>query len=271
MISTTIRRRAQEIVARYAPSIQIGRFYSRLRNLVQYGDWTFPHAFYIEIGEECNRSCGYCPNAKEHKNGLMSDDIFTTAITRLAELRWAGSVGFHFINEPLLNPKLDEYITRLMSACPESSAIIVTNGDKLTLERADKLFSLGVQFISVSRHAPFSDEWDARIDTVLVRYPGNSNLTQVGKTIAVHTNGQLKHKGLDWQGYCIAPTLACIIRVNGDISMCCCDYEHRAVFGNIKHESIREIWSNSQYRETRSLLRQGIQAHEICVGCSGVI
>ena len=39
-----------------------------------------------------------------------------------------------------------------------------------------------------------------------------------------------------------------IVRYNGDVSICCLDYENKEVMGNLSKNTINEIWNNKKYR-----------------------
>jgi radical SAM protein with 4Fe4S-binding SPASM domain len=266
----SLRNFASSVSNRYLPNVKIGRVYSRICNLIKYQDWYFPQAFYIEIGQKCNRTCWYCPNVNGSKDGEMTRETFAIIIKRLIELKWSGVVGFHNLNEPLLDPRLEEYVS-FLGRLPNCISIVVTNGDYLTLEKAKNLISLGVQRISISRHGPFTDEWDARISKIQKLFPNKVEITQVGKTVPILTHNQSEHKGLSWQGKCLQPTLACSIKLNGDVSLCCCDFDNKVLFGNVKDKSLLEILKTKNYRRIRRLLRNGVRATSICQTCSGVI
>lgn len=269
-----LRNSLSYLLVKFAPPVvtkHLGRSYSRLTNLARYHDWHFPHQFYIEITEHCNRRCWYCPNSTHTRHREMTSETFTASLRRLAEINWAGPVGFHMTNEPLLDKRLPGFIDQTVAALPRCLPTIVTNGDPLDVSGAEKLIQLGVTRIIVSRHPPFSSKWDERIRTIQSRWPQIVQLTQVGTTIAVHTNGLFGFEGLPWQGRCIAPTLACVITITGEVTLCCCDYFRHISLGNIREKPIREIWSHPGFARIRHRLRRGEQATEICKGCSGVI
>lgn len=46
------------------------------------------------------------------------------------------------------------------------------------------------------------------------------------------------------------------ILVNGDVCLCCFDYEGKEILGNAKAQSIQEIWSGEQFQTRRERLRR---------------
>lgn len=257
----------------FAIARKLGRVYLQTQNLLKYGDRWFPLAIHIETSEYCNRSCWYCSRTeRESRRGRITDSMFNLALRRLAEIKWTGPVGYHFENEPLLNPKLVEQLKLTKITLPKCLPTLVTNGDFLTMEKAAELISAGVARLIISRHPPFADDWDSRIAEIKKTWPGVVSMTQVGKTIPVHTNGQLTHTGIEWQGYCVAPSLSMSIRMNGDVSLCGCDIDRKAVFGNIEHATLFQIWNRPAFKDMRHRLRAGERnVHSICHGCSGMI
>lgn len=47
------------------------------------------------------------------------------------------------------------------------------------------------------------------------------------------------------------------IHWNGDVSVCCNDYERKLVLGNVKNQTIHQIWTGSKIRHYRKLHLQG--------------
>lgn len=56
---------------------------------------------------------------------------------------------------------------------------------------------------------------------------------------------------------------------NGDVVLCCADWDNRKVIGNVKDQSLRGIWRASSIEAVRELHRQGRHADEpLCRNCS---
>lgn len=61
------------------------------------------------------------------------------------------------------------------------------------------------------------------------------------------------------------------IGYNGDVLLCCMDWRRRVVLGNVRHQTMREIWHGERYREYRHLqARHRSQDLELCADCSYV-
>lgn len=59
------------------------------------------------------------------------------------------------------------------------------------------------------------------------------------------------------------------INVNGDVSLCCLDWNNKYIFGNVEKEMIRDIISKEPFRRAVNELINGIRNRDICKGCSG--
>ncbi|MFQ5890536.1 MAG: radical SAM/SPASM domain-containing protein [Gemmatimonadota bacterium] len=70
--------------------------------------------------------------------------------------------------------------------------------------------------------------------------------------------------------YCTIPFWRAWILWNGDMVLCCVDWERKHVFGNIHDSSIREIWNSEQYRQYRDRMRRNDFAGTLCENCKGI-
>jgi len=69
--------------------------------------------------------------------------------------------------------------------------------------------------------------------------------------------------------YCTIPYWRAWILWNGDMVLCCVDWERTAVFGNIHQNSIREIWNGEKYRNYRTRMKNRDLAGTLCEHCQG--
>ena len=62
-----------------------------------------------------------------------------------------------------------------------------------------------------------------------------------------------------------------IISANGDVLLCCRDWNHEAVVGNVKEEGLREIWIGERLRRYQEIIGQeNYDMIELCSSCSRV-
>lgn len=108
----------------------------------------------IEISSYCNRRCAFCPNStidRISEQKFMDDALFTSIISQLGQLQWAGTLSFHRYNEPLADrPYLLKRLTEAQSLAPTARLCLFTNGDYLTRGYLDAIHKAGCRAMIVS-------------------------------------------------------------------------------------------------------------------------
>ena len=128
----------------------------------------------LEISTYCNRTCSYCPNViadRRSQNVKMSDALYTSILTQLSSIEWAGGLRFHRYNEPLSDR---EYlISRLREArevLPKASLDLYSNGDYLDRDYLHELYVAGCRKMFVTFHTE--------------RYDGEQSVNDLEKRVA---------------------------------------------------------------------------------------
>jgi MoaA/NifB/PqqE/SkfB family radical SAM enzyme len=70
--------------------------------------------------------------------------------------------------------------------------------------------------------------------------------------------------------HCTIPFWRAWILWNGDVVLCCVDWERKHVFGNIHDSTIRAIWNGPAYRAYRDRMRANDFAGTLCEHCQGI-
>lgn len=85
-------------------------------------------------------------------------------------------------------------------------------------------------------------------------------------------NQDLVDEDEEWKyaTWCTIPFWRAWILWNGDMVLCCVDWERRHVFGNVREASIGEIWNSEGYRRYRDRMRNNDFAGTLCENCKGV-
>ena len=113
----------------------------------------------VESSIACNLKCVMCPwkqISKEAKNrGLMTQEVWEAIRPYLSEVR---TIDFTGGGEPLLQPKLAEWITEAKTAGCETG--ILTNGFLLKKETAQKLMVAGLDMLCVSMDGATADVYN---------------------------------------------------------------------------------------------------------------
>ena len=67
---------------------------------------------------------------------------------------------------------------------------------------------------------------------------------------------------------CISPFSTLEILHDGTVPLCGCDYKPAYNLGNVKNQSLKEIWNNTEFKKIRDLHKSGQRnLMPICVGC----
>jgi radical SAM protein with 4Fe4S-binding SPASM domain len=106
----------------------------------------------IEISNICNLQCSFCPEVVRAKK-LMELDLFEEIIKQVAPL--AEQVCFHLMGDPLVHPKLKEFIE--LCARHQAKIFFVTNGVLLREPQAKMLLNPAFQQVCFSLHSFFDN------------------------------------------------------------------------------------------------------------------
>lgn len=71
---------------------------------------------------------------------------------------------------------------------------------------------------------------------------------------------------------CHYPYLNFNILYNGDVIICCSDYNKKIILGNVNKSSVKEIWNSKKYQEIRELLyNRDYKKIAACATCDKII
>lgn len=107
----------------------------------------------IEISNICNLQCSFCPEVVREKK-LMSVDLFERIVQQVSPL--TELVCFHLMGEPLVHPRLSEFI----EICEkyDTKIFFVSNGVLLKPEKMSLLLRSPLQQVNFSLHS-FHDNY----------------------------------------------------------------------------------------------------------------
>lgn len=246
--------------------------YYKAMNYVRHQDVNFFRSVYIETSTYCNRTCSYCPNSEYGTpTDYMTEEVFKKSIQRLKNIQFDGSLIFHFFNEPLLDERLTGFIRYAKDNLPDCICRIFTNGDYLTLDKADELIAAGVRDVVITNHDQKPEMFLRRLKPVLDKY---RNFMEVQ---SLHDQPMWNQGGLvevdrpenKQRDSCTEPLMSCVIDYNGNVLLCGSDYFRANKFGNVMEEELKVIWNNATFSKLRRELREGITSLEMCAKCLG--
>lgn len=215
----------------------------------------------FELSNLCNYSYIHkkCPLNLSREVTILPRRIVFEVLDYLAKYDFAGQIAFHNYCEPLIDPRLFEFIGYARQRCRRSDIYIWTNGFYLNQTMADELVSAGVTNIRVSAYSQSEFErlskikleipftvWKARLDDRLNMYEASINDT--GKP-------------------CFAPLNEIIVAREGCISLCCLDWRRIYRFGNLYEQTFEQVLSSGQLQGVYARLSKGERFLDICKRC----
>jgi len=234
----------------------------------------------IELTSRCNKKCWMCGRRKVERDhpelALQYNDIDFALVEKIAkQLPPNIIVQLHNNGEALLYPRFGDAV-RLFSA---QTTNIVTNG-KLLLEKADEVIgNLDTMAISVIENDEEADEQYAIIKEFLnikknkkpftiLRLNGNverERYEKLGLTMAtriLHSPmGSFNYKGsptIPEIGICLDFLHHLAVNSKGEVSICVrFDPKRLGVIGNVKDQTLGEIWNGPKRMEWLECHKQG--------------
>lgn len=228
----------------------------------------------IETTTVCNRKCDYCPNSTIGRPaGNMDENLFYKIIDELSALQYSGRISPHFYGEPLMDKRIAGFIKYMRKKLPAAQIKLFTNGDLLTYHLFNELSDAGVDIFRIAQHSerPSKTITDTlnELDRVTIKNKIEYIKYYDNKDILMNRGGLIrtsKHR-LVKRTRCIYAS-GITIDYLGNCVLCCNDYLSRHVFGNLKNESIIDIWNKKEYKTVRSKIECGIWPYEICRVCT---
>jgi Radical SAM superfamily/Iron-sulfur cluster-binding domain len=263
-----------------------------------------PDIVQIESTNICNAKCVFCPRDEMHRRqGVMDLDLFKKVVDECAELGIT-HVRVHNYGEPFLDRQLVEKV-RYAKQKGIKEVGMISNGSLITEEIARGMIEAGLDAINISVDAAGKDVFErTRVNLDFDEVTGNIRTLarlrrEMGRThpklilsfvrqgntadeqafirewsaIAdkIHITdlhnwaGTLNHQS-DVRFPCYRLWLTFTVLWDGRVSLCCADFDGRNLLGDLRTNTIKEIWNSPAYRAVR---RQQLESGgpAICRSC----
>lgn len=249
----------------------------------------FPRLVRIETTNACNAKCAICPHqfmkrAIQH----MDDGLFQGIVDECAK-EGCKQIHLHNFGEPLIDKKLSDRV-RYAKRRGIAKVKIFCNGSLLLPDRARRLIEAGLDEIKISFDGATKEEFEEirqplKFDKVVrnieevVRLRNEMNGVMKINVACVSTSDKSSTMAMlesmvdgfsfgkvhNWGDHDYASVKAQIrkpcsrvwrtftILANGDVSLCCLDYDGQVILGHVDDDtSIRDIYHGAAYREIRA-------------------
>jgi radical SAM protein with 4Fe4S-binding SPASM domain len=253
----------------------------------------FPLSLDIEATNACNLRCIMCPRDKSSKEvGYMDFEMFKKIIDECSG-KGVRKIFLHKDGESLLHPMLPEFVRYAKDAKAAEILSVTTNGTLLNQELAERLLEAGLDEVSISIDAatpetskkikgrPMYETVERNlvnlfrmnktfpnISVRFIRMRENEKeelefyrkwepITQVmgshcwdwgGSVEDLSVNGM---KTLDLPCELLWRSMA--INWDGRVSICCVDWDCQGIIGDVREESLHEIWHGPALRKIREI------------------
>jgi radical SAM protein with 4Fe4S-binding SPASM domain len=111
----------------------------------------------------------------------------------------------------------------------------------------------------------FYKEWKEKVDSINIINMRNwaNDIQKEGTKESFHFNRKIKRKP------CALIWMKMVVDWNGDVVLCCDDWNHSTILGNLKKQSIEEIWKGEKLRKIREAHIKG-EFHKVslCSACN---
>ena len=260
----------------------------------------------IETINRCNGKCSFCPvnvNEPQREYAKMSEELFRKIISDLVRIDYKGELCMSSNNEPFLDGRIPAFIKYAKESLPKASLYLWSNG---TIVSPDTIIDIlpylsniyidnysddmhlienVKRIISKLEESEHSDDiWI--VDDITKLDSGNRNKSEKTAKVIVFNRdineilssrgGQAPNKKDDSQKArkiskvkCERPFECMVIRPTGKVSLCCCDALGKYEMGDVRENSLQDIWSNSQeyIRVRRHMQKTGRKGLLLCEEC----
>ncbi len=247
----------------------------------------FPMPSEIEISESgiCNRKCSFCPRSDPDYpdiNEFISKELHTKLCDELSEMNYKGLIIYSGFVEPLLDKNIYKLIEYAKLKNPEARIEIITNGDVLNQERLKKLYKSGLDRMQVSLYDGEEqyEQFKKLGETLklndfqyVLRKRYLPEEQDFGITMS-NRGGMLgnaehsvKPKKSALEEKCYYPSYKFFLDYNGDVLMCSHDWGKKNILGNLKNDTLKNIWLSSQADNARKKLNDAKRSFSPCNVC----
>jgi MoaA/NifB/PqqE/SkfB family radical SAM enzyme len=207
----------------------------------------------------CNRSCSFCPRGQGFADTKEKLTVHVSkAINKsLREINYSNIISFCGFGESLLHKHLEEHIKIILDGINPRQVLLISNGDRVTPERLRSVKEAGITDIRISLYdSDTSADFISMNKDIGLRIEFRHNYGDILNFEVNRNEINSKVKKDPLNRACYIPFEVAQIDFNGDMHLCCNDWSKQNIFGNVKTNSIKEMWSSKHINSIRNRLAQ---------------
>ena len=212
----------------------------------------------------------------------MSDELFRKIIDELSRMNYTKRISLYSNNEPFLDERIIDFHKYAKEKLPNAFFLLYTNGSLLTFEKFIEI----IQYLDLLIIDNYNDE--GKINTPeLEKIYGylhehkelfervdfafrlqNEILSSRGGQ-APNKKGKNDRRVVD--AICTLPFSQLVIRPTGEVSLCCNDALGKYTMGDLRTQSILEVWNSEKYKALRQeMINNKRRNLELCRDCDNI-
>jgi len=245
----------------------------------------------IETSARCNRQCSFCPVVKgDRPDEDMPMEMIQKAVTELKALKYKGRITPYVYNEPMRDKRFYSILNYIKDTLPRVCIMVSTNGDYLKHpEQLQKVFDSGARQVIINVYSNenrfqtlqrWVDElkYDQKSSCYTYAKAGEKRCQVLRKFAGAFDGGfKVQNRSGNIPDYmpplteplkkmCVRPWRFLNINWQGQAILCCNDYHGSTNFGNLRHNTLVEMWNQIELHEYRKNLQQKNRVG-LCYSC----
>jgi hypothetical protein len=207
----------------------------------------------------------------------MTRPVFDVLLLRLEQIRYSGNVWLSVNNEPFLHPLILQFCEAISERLPSARGGLISNGAVVTIDHLRALARLArppcIKFNDYTPQHSIAkriEGWVAS-ESELARIPVSISLRGRDEHLSNRAGNQpgCDSRMADYHDiFCTWPFGSMFLTPELKVFLCCSDYRHEVIIGDLNNSSIMDIWTGPQFRKLRvSLLAEARAGIPLCRRC----
>ncbi|MBW1779302.1 MAG: SPASM domain-containing protein [Deltaproteobacteria bacterium] len=223
------------------------------------------HQVQLEINNRCSYAHMHprCPASLVTETKYLDDKIVYRVLDHFADHGYTGEVIFSVYNEPLEDPRLFEFLEFLrVNMRIKATPYVITNGrclDQYLLTRLTQIY--GARVITNG----YTPEEAARLRTLKGGARYSVREERLDSRLQMYDRDPV-----DLSMPCHAPKKNLTIWHTGEVGLCCRDWKHTCILGDLNDQSLAEILESERRLKAVENLENGKRCYDVCRKCARV-